>query len=157
MYAINGLMYCNLPRPTLALNSRVRVVFLGVGSEEGLHAPRILGERRDAATFPPSRSPARLLSLAPRRAATRRLTAAAACSLVPALPPAPAGQSLTAKSGAVSAAQILPSLVESADLTAVSAGKWPISCDVHTHMSKGMLALIEVAAPASAGRKAMRL
>jgi hypothetical protein len=32
-------MYCNLPSPTLVQGSRVRWIFLSVGSTEGLHAP----------------------------------------------------------------------------------------------------------------------
>ncbi len=38
-------MYCNLPTVTVGVNQRVRLVMAAVGSEEGMHSPRVLGEK----------------------------------------------------------------------------------------------------------------
>eukprot|EP00798_Chlamydomonas_sp_ICE-L_P000321 gene321-33544_t len=43
-HGINGFMYCTMPNPTFRLGSKIRWVFLSIGSEEGSHSPFFTGQ-----------------------------------------------------------------------------------------------------------------
>lgn len=45
MHAINGYLYCNMPRITMANNEVVRMIIMGLGSETDLHVPVLSGNR----------------------------------------------------------------------------------------------------------------
>ncbi|GAB4814065.1 hypothetical protein N2152v2_001111 [Parachlorella kessleri] len=44
MHSVNGYVYCNIPALEVALNSTVRFVMLGMGSEADMHSPTFTGQ-----------------------------------------------------------------------------------------------------------------